>query len=74
MTFRTKQGTHGTLYLYSLQYKDDVEADDVGYEGTWKTWAYDATDALDRFYGAPDADGWVHTSEPQRVKEKVTPW
>lgn len=53
----TKPGAHGTLYLYSITYTDTCD-DAIG-ELTQRTWAYNIDHAVERFYGAVDADGWT---------------
>ena len=60
----TKQGEHGTLYLYRVKYRD---VSDHYNDGTCAYWAYDAEHALDRFYDSPD-DGWEHVGIPRKTK------
>lgn len=52
----TKQGEHGTLYRYHIEYTDD--SDPGCPVMTWCTWAYSEQGAVERFHDGPDADGW----------------
>lgn len=65
-----KHGKYGMLYLYNIPYKERGDGIYGTYRSTARIWAYDAEDALDRFYSTPDADDWVHTAKPKRVKKK----
>lgn len=66
MAFKTKQGAHGTLYLYAVPYRD---FDPDGDRGTVRIWAYDAEHAVEKFYDSPDGDtGWEVSGQPTRVK------
>lgn len=53
----TKPGKHGALYLYELTYTDtsDPGMGDI----TCRLWAYNLEHVEDKFYSAPDADGWT---------------
>ncbi len=53
----TKPGKHGTLYLYELTYTDTSDPG-MG-ESTTRLWAYNLEHVEDKFYGAPDTDGWT---------------
>ena len=53
----TRPGKFGTLYLYELTYTDTSDSG-MG-ELTCRLWAYNLEHAEDKFYGAPDADGWT---------------
>jgi hypothetical protein len=55
-TATQKPGQHGTLYLYEITYRD---SSDVCNNGKQRVWAYNQEHATDKFYDAPDADGWV---------------
>lgn len=52
----TRQAQYGTQYLYEVTYTDP--SDECIGEQTQRLWAYNIEHALDRFYGAIDADGW----------------
>lgn len=58
--FVKKAGKHGTLYLFRIGYRDND--DPASPDFVERTWAYDAEHATDKFYDAPDADGWRITS------------
>jgi len=63
-TFRTKQGEHGTLYLFRVIYCDTADQDN---DGESLLWAYDKEHAEERFYDTPD-DGWriLSITRPRR--------
>lgn len=61
----TKEGAHGTLYLYEIRYTD---SDDEGCSVfTTRKWAYDMSHLYDRWYEG-DCDGWKIVSV-KRVAE-----
>lgn len=62
--YRKKDGEHGTLFLYQIEYVDSADRDN---RGRCKIWGYTAEDALDEFYSHPD-DGWKHVGRPKRVR------
>lgn len=47
MAYITKPGKHGTLYLYRIVYRNDGPDDLQRF--TWRTYAYDAEHALNKF-------------------------
>lgn len=50
---RTKPGTHGTLYRYTVTYLLDD-----GVTSKWSTWAYDRDHAIAKFC---NGDGWDYS-------------
>lgn len=64
--FKTKPGKHGTLYLHRVHYRDEGNDDN---SDVVRLWAYSEEHAWDRFFGAPDAEGWEIT-KIERVKER----
>lgn len=66
-----KQGRHGTLYHFTIEYTDEC---DSGF-GTahWRTWAYDQEHAIDRFFEGPD-EGWkpVRIARTQDAAHRMT--
>lgn len=52
----TKPGKHGPLYLYEVTYTDPSD-DGIG-QLTQRIWAYNLEHAEEKFYEAPDAEGW----------------
>ena len=65
---RTKQGEHGTLYRYSIEYDDGPCPD--GYDGFppayWSCWAYDREHAIESFHD--DGQGF----RPVKVARQTT--
>ena len=59
LTPNSKQGNHGTLYRYCVTYRD---FDPDGYRGSWIVFAYDAEDAVNKFYEYDDDTGWTVVS------------
>ena len=59
MKYQTKQGKHGTLYRYAIDYRDSC---DKFIGGTQYLWAYDIEHAEEKFYDAEDSYGWVAVS------------
>jgi len=53
--YRTKPGTHGTLYLWTFVYTDDGDRGCSDFRGN--TWAYDREHAVENFHNTDD-DGW----------------
>lgn len=49
----TKQGAHGTLYRYVVEYTDDDPGFGVAH---WHCWAYNTEHAIDKFFD--DDDGF----------------
>lgn len=54
--FAKKPGKHGTLYLFEIKYRDEGDPASPTFEQ--KEWAYDPEHAEDKFWDAPDSDGW----------------
>lgn len=54
----TKEGRHGTLYRYEIEYSDEVNGNDLMFRSTWRCWAYDSEHAIDKFCEAEDGEGW----------------
>jgi hypothetical protein len=52
----SKPGKHGSLYLYAITYVNAFD-DPSCLPMTWRTWAYSAEHAEERFYDSDD-DGW----------------
>lgn len=51
----TKQGKHGTLYLYELVFEEDFDEDRMPeWMRVWKTYAYDREHAIENFYESYD--------------------
>lgn len=64
--FASKPGEHGRLYLFEVRYRD---AHDPCFPiFTWRTWAYDAEHAIDKFYMSDDDDGWTVVGEATRQR------
>lgn len=54
-TYTSRQGTHGTLYLYEVKYTDTSD-DGIG-ELSQRLWGYNTEHVEEKFYQAEDA-GW----------------
>jgi hypothetical protein len=52
----TKPGMHGPLFRYAIEYRDAYDPCCPIF--TQHTWAYNLEHAEDRFFDAPDAEGW----------------
>lgn len=51
----TKQGAHGKLYRYEIEYKDPDPGCPV-FE--WRCWAYNSEHAIEKFYEGPEDNDW----------------
>lgn len=68
MTPATRKGAHGTLHLYAVPYGEAGPEPSGFPPSEWRCWAYDAEHAAERFHEGPDAEGWVMTGAPRRVR------
>ena len=50
MSTCTRPGKHGLQHLFAIPYGDRGYGERDHVIGRWRTWAYDADDALERFY------------------------
>lgn len=62
----TKPGKHGTLYLYAVDY-NDVPGPEGTHIGRWRTWAYDAEHAWDKWHDSNEEMGFHATGDFTRV-------
>lgn len=68
MSCRTKEGRHGTLYLWTIDY-NDVPGPDGTYIGQWRTWAYNNEHAWDNWYDTNEDFGFAAVGDFTRVRE-----
>lgn len=68
MSYRTKEGRHGTLYLWTIGYHD-VPGPDGTYIGQWRTWAYNIDDAWERWYDNNEDLEFAAVGDFTRVRE-----
>lgn len=64
--FASKPGPFGVLYLYLVHYRD--RNDHACPIFTWRTWAYDAAHAEERFTESDDDDGWTIVGDTTRQR------
>ena len=68
--YKTKNGKHGTLYLYRFSY---ISTDECEPKSTVVAWGYNAEDAEERLIDNLDAQGFEYIKDyelrgPSRVK------
>ena len=56
MSTCTRPGKHGLQHLFAIPYGDRGYGERDHVIGRWRTWAYDADDALERFYEDNEGD------------------
>ena len=64
--YRTKQGKHGTLYLWKITYSD-VPGPSGEVIGAWRTWAYNHEHAWENWHDSNEEQGFGTVGDFVRV-------